>query len=70
MVGLLKGWSGASAARASEKNPVPVAARQPGQGVTHGSVAVMVRYLGGLGLQAQAFETEYGDGLPDGGDAA
>ncbi len=38
--------------------------------VTHGSVAVMVRYLGGLGLQAQAFETEYGDGLPDGGDAA
>ena len=29
--------------------------------VTHGSVAVMVRYLGGLGLQAQAFETEYGD---------
>ncbi len=29
--------------------------------VTHGSVAVMVRYLSGLGLQAQAFETEYGD---------
>ncbi|MES2979659.1 MAG: ligase-associated DNA damage response exonuclease [Pseudomonadota bacterium] len=29
--------------------------------VTHGSVPVMVRYLAGQGLQAQAFETEYGD---------
>ncbi len=38
--------------------------------VTHGSVAVMVRHLSGLGLQAQAFETEYGDGLPGQEDAA
>jgi hypothetical protein len=29
--------------------------------VTHGSVAVMVRYLSGQGLQAEAFDTEYGD---------
>ncbi|MEJ7929142.1 ligase-associated DNA damage response exonuclease [Ramlibacter sp. AN1015] len=29
--------------------------------VTHGSVAPMVRHLGEQGLQAQAFETEYGD---------
>jgi putative mRNA 3-end processing factor len=29
--------------------------------VTHGSVPVMVRYLGEQGLQAEAFETEYGD---------
>ena len=29
--------------------------------VTHGSSAVMVRYLRERGLQAQAFETEYGD---------
>lgn len=29
--------------------------------VTHGSVPVMVRYLSEQGLQAQAFETEYGD---------
>lgn len=29
--------------------------------VTHGSVAVMVRWLGEQGLQAQGFETEYGD---------
>lgn len=29
--------------------------------VTHGSVPVMVRYLTERGLQAQAFETEYGD---------
>jgi len=28
--------------------------------VTHGSVAVMVRYLAEQGLQAEAFETEYG----------
>jgi putative mRNA 3-end processing factor len=28
--------------------------------VTHGSVPVMVRYLGEIGLQAEAFETEYG----------
>jgi putative mRNA 3-end processing factor len=33
--------------------------------VTHGSVPVMVRYLTGQGLQAQAFQTEYGD---EGGD--
>ena len=29
--------------------------------VTHGSVPVMVRHLTELGLQAQAFETQYGD---------
>ena len=29
--------------------------------VTHGSIPVMVRYLTGQGLQAEAFETEYGD---------
>jgi putative mRNA 3-end processing factor len=29
--------------------------------VTHGSSAVMVRYLRERGLQAEAFETEYGD---------
>lgn len=29
--------------------------------VTHGSVAVMVRYLQEQGLQAEAFETQYGD---------
>ncbi len=29
--------------------------------VTHGSVPVLVRYLSGLGLQAEAFHTEYGD---------
>ena len=30
--------------------------------VTHGSVAVLVRYLREMrGLDAQAFETEYGD---------
>lgn len=29
--------------------------------VTHGSVPVMVRYLAERGLQAQAFDTEYGD---------
>ena len=29
--------------------------------VTHGSVPVMVRYLTEQGLQAEAFETEYGD---------
>ncbi|AEG94220.1 ligase-associated DNA damage response exonuclease [Ramlibacter tataouinensis] len=29
--------------------------------VTHGSVPVMVRYLAEQGLQAQAFQTEYGD---------
>ena len=28
--------------------------------VTHGSIPVMVRYLGGQGLQAGSFETEYG----------
>ena len=28
--------------------------------VTHGSVAVMVRYLLERGLQAQAFQTQYG----------
>jgi putative mRNA 3-end processing factor len=28
--------------------------------VTHGSVPVMVRFLGEIGLQAEAFETEYG----------
>ena len=31
--------------------------------VTHGSVPVMVRYLGEQGLQAEAFDTEYGDDL-------
>ena len=29
--------------------------------VTHGSVPVLVRYLAGRGLQAEAFHTEYGD---------
>ena len=29
--------------------------------VTHGSIPVMVRYLAGQGLQAEAFQTEYGD---------
>jgi putative mRNA 3-end processing factor len=29
--------------------------------VTHGSVPVMVRYLTEQGLQAGAFQTEYGD---------
>ena len=29
--------------------------------VTHGSVPVLVRYLSGQGLQAEAFHTEYGD---------
>jgi putative mRNA 3-end processing factor len=29
--------------------------------VTHGSVAVLVRHLREQGLDAQAFETEYGD---------
>ena len=29
--------------------------------VTHGSVPVLVRYLTGQGLQAEAFDTEYGD---------
>ena len=33
--------------------------------VTHGSVPVMVRYLGGQGLQAEAFQTEYGDDAVD-----
>ena len=31
--------------------------------VTHGSVPVMVRYLGEQGLQAEAFDTEYGDDM-------
>jgi putative mRNA 3-end processing factor len=31
--------------------------------VTHGCVPVMVRYLGEQGLQAEAFDTEYGDDL-------
>ncbi len=34
--------------------------------VTHGSVAVMVRYLQERGLQAEAFDTEYGDEPVDG----
>jgi putative mRNA 3-end processing factor len=29
--------------------------------VTHGSVAVLVRYLRDIGLDAQGFTTEYGD---------
>ena len=29
--------------------------------VTHGSVAVLVRWLGESGLQAEGFKTEYGD---------
>ena len=28
--------------------------------MTHGSIPVMVRYLGEQGLQAESFETEYG----------
>lgn len=35
--------------------------------VTHGSVPVMVRYLGGQGLLAEAFHTEYGDDAAEGG---
>jgi putative mRNA 3-end processing factor len=31
--------------------------------VTHGSIPVMVRYLTEQGLLAEAFQTEYGDGL-------
>ena len=31
--------------------------------VTHGSVPVMVRYLGEHGMQAEAFDTEYGDDM-------
>jgi putative mRNA 3-end processing factor len=39
--------------------------------VTHGSSAVMVRYLTEHGLQAQAFETEYGgDAVEADSDAA
>ena len=34
--------------------------------VTHGSVAVMVRHLQEQGLQAEAFETQYGDEQVDG----
>jgi putative mRNA 3-end processing factor len=30
--------------------------------VTHGSTAAMVRHLGEQGLQAEAFETRWGDG--------
>lgn len=33
--------------------------------VTHGSIAVMVRYLAEQGLEAGAFQTEYGDALLD-----
>ena len=33
--------------------------------VTHGDVAVMVRWLGESGLDAEAFETEYGDEVGD-----
>jgi putative mRNA 3-end processing factor len=33
--------------------------------VTHGSVPVMVRHLGGMGLEAGAFDTEYGDDTGD-----
>lgn len=33
--------------------------------VTHGSVPVLVRYLAGQGLQAEAFDTQYGDDSPD-----
>ncbi len=35
--------------------------------VTHGNVPVMVRYLSGQGLQAEAFQTEYGDEREEGG---
>ncbi len=40
--------------------------------VTHGSIPVMVRYLTEQGLQAEGFETEYGDDAlePDAGPAA
>ncbi|MES3011900.1 MAG: ligase-associated DNA damage response exonuclease [Pseudomonadota bacterium] len=34
--------------------------------VTHGNVPVMVRYLAGQGLQAEAFQTEYGDDHEEG----
>ena len=35
--------------------------------VTHGNVPVMVRYLSGRGLQAEAFQTEYGDAREEAG---
>ena len=38
--------------------------------VTHGSSSAMVRYLGEQGLQAQAFETEYGDDVVEADAAA
>lgn len=37
--------------------------------VTHGSVPVLVRYLQEQGLQAESFETEYGDEAQETGDA-
>jgi putative mRNA 3-end processing factor len=37
--------------------------------VTHGSVQVMVRWLGENGLDAQAFRTEYGDEDDQGAEA-
>jgi putative mRNA 3-end processing factor len=38
--------------------------------VTHGSSAAMVRYLKEQGLQAQAFDTEYGDDVVEADAAA
>ncbi|MDL2357922.1 MAG: DNA ligase-associated DEXH box helicase, partial [Pseudomonadota bacterium] len=38
--------------------------------VTHGSIAVMVRWLRQLGLDASGFDTEYGDDEADAVDAA
>ena len=38
--------------------------------VTHGSVAVLVRWLREAGLEAQGFKTEYGDEDSEGGAAA
>jgi putative mRNA 3-end processing factor len=38
--------------------------------VTHGQVPVMVRWLREQGLQAEAFETEYGNEVEEATDAA
>jgi putative mRNA 3-end processing factor len=38
--------------------------------VTHGSIAILVRWLTEQGLDAQGFRTEYGDEDGDGEDSA
>lgn len=55
-------WPGLQAAIAATQAPRVI--------VTHGQVAVMVRHLTDRGLQAEAFETEYGgEGEPEPGPA-